>query len=825
MKNLTLIFFLVFAANASNAQFCFWAQNGSGSNSDLANDISTDYLGNVYVTGSFTSPSLSVGSFTLNSTSVVNFFLVKYDAAGNVQWAQTANGIAEGYSITNDTSGNVLVSGYFDGISTTFDGITLTNAGGGDAFVLKYNPDGNIIWAKSIGGSGNTEYAYSITTDQSNAIYITGRFSSSTMTIGSTVLTNQGLSGPDIFITKFDSLGNVLWADGVGGNFNDIAYGIACDDQANIYVTGNFNSDNISFGANNLTGQGTGATSIFVAKYDSTGVALWANKWESTFGDVYAYDVSTDGICAYITGEYSGSSITFGSDNLTNLSAGSSDAFTAKLNPNGNELWAKSFGGNNYDYAKGITTDEYGNIYSIGYFSSTTFNINSDTLLNNPSPSYYNNTYITKYDSSGVYQWALLAGSVHTSGKAVACGPNEDVYFAGKFLTTTTFGTVDLSSGGSEDFFVADVFQFNSGISTVTDASCFGASDGSAESFVSGGHLPYTYLWNTMPAQTTSNASGLPAGNYSLTVTEAYGCEQTSNVSISEPNADSALICMVTVDELSQHNIIIWDKTSFTTVDSFIIYREISTANFQPIAIIPFDSLSQFVDTVSTLYFPNTGNPNVGTYRYKIQAKSSCGTTGPMSPYHNTIYISNTGGTFTWPQLYEIEGEPNPVISYVLMRDDLSDGNWNAVGSVAGTQSFIIDPDYNTYQATASWRVQTVWSIDCTPTKSINTSYSNKFSNSEIGIIETESADKLQVYPNPFSGATTIIVNLENNSNVKLEIYNELGQIVETIVNSEHQSGNYQYTLNAAKNGYKPGVYYVRLTSGDKLILKKIVLI
>lgn len=822
MKKTILIFVLFLSTHISKSQDCFWAKGGNGSNTEEATDVATDDLGNVYITGTFESSSITFGSITLNASSGNNFFVVKYDAAGTVLWAKTASGIAQGYGITTDASGNILVSGYFDGASTIFSGITVTNQGGGDAFILKYDTDGNIIWAKSVGGVSNAEYAYDISTDLANAVYITGRFASSTMTIGSTILTNQGTSGPDIFIAKFDSLGNVLWADGPGGNYIDIANGITCDNDTNIYVTGSFSSDAITFGSTTLLGQGTGATSMFVAKYDSTGAVVWANaKQGFPTGEILGFDINSDGLNFYIQGEYA-CSVDFGNDTII---ADGQDAFTAKYDADGNAVWAKSYGGSNTDYSRGITTDTSGNVYTIGHFTSTTCNISADTILTNSSMSYDNNTYITKYDSSGVYQWAQKVGAVHTFGNAIAAGPGLDIYFTGRFVSTASFGTTNLIASGSYDVFVADVFEFNSGISSIVDASCFGSIDGEANSYASAGHLPYTYLWNTTPTQSTPNATGIPAGNYSVLITDDFGCGQTTNFSILEAAADSALICMVTVDEFSQHNIIVWDKSSFTTVDSFIVYREISTSNYQPIAVIPFDSLSQFVDTVATLYFPNTGDPNVGTYRYKIQAKSSCGTTGPMSPYHNTIFITNTGGTFTWPQLYEIEGAPNPVISYVLMRDDLSDGNWSAVGSVAGTQSFIIDPDYSTYQSTASWRVETVWNVDCTPTKTFSTSYSNKSAGGVNAINENATADLVSVYPNPFSGSTLISYSLKNNASVSLVIYNEMGEIVETLVSSEQQTGSYQYNFNASKNGFNPGIYFVRIIVDEKTFMKKIVLI
>lgn len=821
MSKIILVIAFCYIASSGFTQDCFWAQSAGGSVSETATDVAVDAAGNVYATGSFESASITFGSVTLTASSGNNFYLVKYDAAGNVLWANTANGIAEGYTVTTDALNNVIVAGYYDGASTSFSGNTLINSGNGDSFIVKYDGTGNLIWATSIGGISNAEYVYSIATDASNSIYVTGRFASSSVTIGSTVLTNAGTSGPDLFVAKLAPSGTVLWADGTGGSFSDIANGLVCDDDANIYVIGNFNSNSIGFGSTTLNSPGTGQSNMFIAKYDSTGSVIWANTVEGYLGDALANDIASDGINVYVQGEYSAESVTFGTDVLTNAAPGSTDIYTVKYNAAGNPVWAKTCGGNNNDYSKGITIDTASNVYTIGFFSSSSLDLNSDTTLNNLSTGSSYTTYISKYKSTGIFDWAQTIGSVNTIGYAIAAGQGIDIYFTGKFLLSSAIGTNNLSAVGSYDVFVADIYEFNSGVDAILDASCFGSSDGEATSFASAGHMPYTYLWSSIPSQTTVNASGLQAGNYTLTVTDDYGCEQIENFTINETASDNALICMVTVDTTSQYNIIAWDKTSFTTVDSFIVYREISTANYQPIAVIPFDSLSQFVDTVAALYFPNTGNPNVGTYRYKIQAVSDCGTSGPMSPYHNTLFISNSGGTFTWTQLYEIEGGANPVISYILKRDNLSDGNWITVGSVAGTQSFIVDPDFTTYSLTGSWKVETQWNITCTPAKSINSSSSNILSNQFGSGFDDNSMNQLvSIYPNPFNTFTTLRFANNASENSAVIIYDLLGNQV--YFNNSIQ-GN---TLQIYRNELAAGTYIISVfnENGNIICNQKLVI-
>jgi hypothetical protein len=264
---------------------------------------------------------------------------------------------------------------------------------------------------------------------------------------------------------------------------------------------------------------------------------------------------------------------------------------------------------------------------------------------------------------------------------------------------------------------------------------------------------------------------------------------------------------MVTVDSVSQNNVIIWDKTAFAHIDSFIVYREVAVNNYQPIGAVPYDSLSLFVDTTRTKYFPNTGDPNAGTYRYKLGMKDSCGNISMLSPYHNTIYILNNSGAFTWTQHYTIENAANPVISYILMRDDMSNGNWHAINSVSGTQQTIIDPNYLTYQLTGSWRVETQWSISCNPTKinpellSFNSSRSNIYSLVN-GVHEYYHNPSVSIYPNPAESEFVVQCSLQGVHD--FEVYDVFGKVIfKTILNAKQQtltpilsSGMYFYKVS-----------------------------
>ena len=136
-----------------------------------------------------------------------------------------------------DLNGNLYITGYFDSPLLIFGSTTLTNAsqGQGDIFVVKYNASGNVLWAKSAGG-WYIDVGNGIAVDANGSSYITGMFNSPSITFGNTVLTDSsgyfcggGQGCSDIFLVKYDSTGNVLWAQRAGGIDHDGGTGINLD--------------------------------------------------------------------------------------------------------------------------------------------------------------------------------------------------------------------------------------------------------------------------------------------------------------------------------------------------------------------------------------------------------------------------------------------------------------------------------------------------------------------------------------------------------------------------------------------------------------------
>ena len=225
-----------------------WVKTFGGTGGDYAQSLTVDESGNVYTTGYFADTvNFNPGEDALHIFSAVfdDMFIHKLDSQGNFQWVKVAGGPSgnSGLSITLDDFGNIYTTGNFKE-SMDFDSITgnesLISAGDRDIFIQKMNADGQLLWVRSIGGSGR-DIGWSVATDKSGHIYVTGTFTDTVdfdAGAGVALLTSAGKS--DIFIQKMDSEGRLLWAQSFGGIDNDEAFAVKTDDSGHVYVVGTF---------------------------------------------------------------------------------------------------------------------------------------------------------------------------------------------------------------------------------------------------------------------------------------------------------------------------------------------------------------------------------------------------------------------------------------------------------------------------------------------------------------------------------------------------------------------------------------------------------
>jgi hypothetical protein len=390
----------------------------------------------------------------LRLLAVLPFLLTGYGAhtqSLNWQWATGPGGQCITSAVCADANGNAFTCGHFLG-ALTFGPDTLKDGLGPvqDVFIAKYNAAGQPLWQKNAIGYAD---ANGVSTDVSENVYMVGNFYNDSLVFGSYVLVNPtpGMQVSNVFLAKYDSTGNLLWAKNLGGINNDNAAAIATDATGNIYITGTFIGDSLSI--DNVTVQHLGTGDGFIAKLDTAGNALWIR----TVGS--AFVVGATGVCVdgngnpIITGYFMGHG--FYVDSLSNIitSAYSSNVFVIKYDALGNRRFTKYAGSNNGNGPGGVAADALGNIYITGYFSDTV-TLDNDTVTGNG----YQNIFTAKYDSTGVLEWVQGTGGTsvdQSTGIAVDVAGNA--YITGYFQSDTiSFENYELYSPvGNQITFVA----------------------------------------------------------------------------------------------------------------------------------------------------------------------------------------------------------------------------------------------------------------------------------------------------------------------------------------------------------------------------------
>lgn len=496
-----------------------------------------------------------------------------------------------------DANGNVYVTGEFNATTLTFGSYTLTNKGKSDLFIVKYDPKGNVLWAKNEGSAG-LESGLNIRVDNNNNIIVSGYTQNPSITIGGSVILNSSLSCgstcKSLFIAKYSTSGAVLWAklQDIGrGTYGDMNV----DKDGNVLLTSSY-TDSVSFSGTKFYGN----DDIFIQKYEAaTGNLLWTKRSKSNGSNSYdaistAIDYDNNGNI-YMTGYFDKANISFGTTMLLNTSTLSyKNIFLVKFDVNGNELWAKSYAGNFNDASYSMDVDDSGNTLITGYFTSNAITFGS-TTFNNPTNraqlflakinssgqvtfakemgtdqtevgtqvrtdvagnifvlANYNvsfkvdsvtvalkdsigPTILVKLDPTGKLKWIKNVGSTSKNiyRDDMCIDPNNNIFVTFDFDKSNYF-KMDALPKPAGNFVVAKLSELPI---TITNAFCGGSCDGSATANPNFGTGPYTYAWSN--GKTTQTINSLCAGNYTVTVTDANNNITKGIAKIKETNVIS----------------------------------------------------------------------------------------------------------------------------------------------------------------------------------------------------------------------------------------------------------------------------------------------
>lgn len=462
-----------------------WNRQIGSDSVEICGGITLNHLGDILVTGGFSKSCDFSGQGNIISNGNLDIFLANYSKNGDLIWTKNI-GWGTRFQVTTDIiadQSSIILTGYYNGTlylgnpSNNVD--TLIGTTTYSSFIAKFDLNGDLIWSKSYYSSSNNSSFRRIGITE-NGYFFGGSYQGTMhFDIDTLVSISNSL---DMFLYKTDLTGNGEWIRTFIGSATESFRSLETDEYLNAYILGSYSSstlqvDSTSEDQNTYVGN-LGGYDTFIAKYNRSGIMQWFVRKGSSSNDYY-YDIAIRNNVIYTTG-YFANQLIFNNDTLRTSGNANKDAFLGVFNEIGDPIAGVSVNGNgDYDdTGLSVSIDNSSKAYLIGSFKSPSITIGDSTFFNSH------------------YQ-PLPAKS--------------DLFFA--------------------------IYQqpFQAVITDEKNVSCHGLSDGMLEVTPYFGRAPYVYSWSHNPDLNNPMATGLPAGTYTVTVTDANNAQAFKTETVTQP--------------------------------------------------------------------------------------------------------------------------------------------------------------------------------------------------------------------------------------------------------------------------------------------------
>jgi hypothetical protein len=397
---------LSLAALPAAAQSQLWVHQFGSSGFDIPGDAVPDGAGGVYVSG------LTDGSLGAANAGAFDAWLTRYDSGGSQLWIRQFGTSTNdrGFAAASDSSGGVYLGGETGG------NLAGVNVGAHDAWLARFDSLGNQLWIRQFGTNAD-DFEYAAAPDGSGGVYVSGE-------------TGGSFGGPyagsgDAWLARYDSAGNQLWVRQLGTSTYEVALVAAPDGSGGVYVGG--------YTDGSLGGPNAGFYDAWLARYDSAGNQLWVRQLGTSTYDYLgaaAPDVSGG---VYVGGTTSGS--------LGGSNAGLSDAWLARYDGAGNQLWIRQLGSSSTDLLEAAAPDGSGGVHVGGH-----------TYRNPAAPNAGDSdAWFASFDGAGNQVGFEKLGTSALDGlSAISADGSGGVYVSG-----WTYGHLGGPNAGADDAWLA----------------------------------------------------------------------------------------------------------------------------------------------------------------------------------------------------------------------------------------------------------------------------------------------------------------------------------------------------------------------------------
>jgi hypothetical protein len=769
MKNFSyLLSFILLIGNTVFAQPVIdWSANYGGSLADRSNTgiITTD---GGYIIGGY--------SFSSDSNVSTNYgyhdcWLLKISESGDLEWENSFGGDGpewvHGIRQTPD-------GGYaFVGVNGSDDNYMVSdNHGSYDGWLVKLDSDGNYEWHKSYGGPLNETF-YDFIQLEDESFVMTGACWSNT--VNGIPVSNHGSC--DLWIVKTDSQGNIIWQHLYGGYHQDDGQSIEQTPDGGFIICGTTLSDD-----GNVSGF-HGFWDRWIVKLDSLGNIEWTKCYGGSEADA-GRDIALTNDGGYIA---IGESRSIDGDVIGNH--GGYDAWVTKIDSVGNLIWQRSLGGSDADNSCSIIQTQDEEYFIPAYTRSN----DGDVIANHGLL----DIWTVKLDPNGNIKWQRCFGGSNDDNSLCSLEIACDEYF---IIGSSSSDDGDiLSNFGSSDYWVLYIACESGPLSIeIKDSSYCNETELSAiGDFVE-------YYWNT--GDTTQNIIVNSGGLYYVDAYTSDGCYNHAELMVPDPVQpfNGMEICMVSHDDSSGSNVIIYEPVLNVGIDSVIFYIfDTLTSNYERIGANPLSNHGIFID--------DSADPDTVSYQYRLAIKDTCSNISSYSPYHKTVLLSrmedqNNNIILNW----------NPYVGFEYNEFNIyrnfDNNGYELIG--ATTDTFYMDANALTGQNTYQIRIEK--DTSCNPGNNIVFTHtaSNPVTIDYIGLQEND-FHNIKIFPNPVKDNLTISRSRMNEIIVfdVFDIYNRF-------------IGHYEMPRGVNKmiiptDGLPSGIYFININqTGIKRFIK-----